>query len=98
MANQTLASAHAAFLNAGLATDIPWANYSKARQRLARQKGQFAAEQHMIDASAALGRAQARLAEKESDLRSAAIREARRERVLPHLIQTRVNEILTALT
>ena len=62
--------------------DASWNAYRKARERLAKQKGRFAAEQGFIDASAAVGRAQARLAEKETLLRSAAFKEAERNLLL----------------
>ena len=98
MADKTLAEAKAAFDKAGLATDIRWANYRKARERLSRQRGQYAAEQGFIDASAALGRAQARLAEKKYELRQAVVRETRREGLSRDRRAARVEEIMTALT
>jgi hypothetical protein len=39
-------------------SDRAWEAYRKARERLARKRGTFAAEQGFIDASAAVGRAQ----------------------------------------
>ena len=51
--------------------DRAWETYRKARERLSRKRGTYAAEQGFIDASAAAARAQAALAAKETALRYA---------------------------
>jgi hypothetical protein len=53
--------AHAAYHRAAARCDATWAAYRKARERLARKRGVFAAEQGFIDASHAVKLAQDRL-------------------------------------
>jgi hypothetical protein len=57
-------------------SDRAWATYRKARERQTRQRGKFAAEQGLIDASAAVGRAQDTLEAKANLLRYACHRHA----------------------
>ena len=89
-------------------SDRTWDNYRKARERLAKQRGKFAAEQGFIDASHAVARATFALDEKETLLRSASFDMATRELTsaararLPFQAPTleqrkaRMEEILTA--
>jgi len=90
--------ARAKYHRAALATDKPWETYRKARERLARRKGQFSAEQAFIDAGQAVARAQERLVSAEHKLRCAAVAEARAERANLSVGKTgaRAEEILTA--
>lgn len=67
------------YYRAAATCDRTWAAYRKARERQAKKRGTFAAEQGLIDASEAVGRAQSALYEREDQLRSAALKEAERE-------------------
>lgn len=90
--------------------DRAWDAYRKARERQQRKRGTYAAEQAMIDASQAVGRAQNALDEKETLLRSACFHEADRELMssararIPFKVPTlaerklRLEEIYTAAT
>lgn len=73
------AKARADYHRVAATSDRAWDNYRKARDRLAKQRGKFAAEQGFIDASHAVGRAMSALDEKEDLLRSACFAEATRE-------------------
>ena len=89
-------------------SDRAWEAYRKARERLAKQRGKYAAEQGFIDAGQAVARAQAALDAKETELRSACFAEATRELTSaararlpfrePDLLErkARMEEILTA--
>lgn len=52
-------------------SDRAWLTYRKARERREKHRGTYAAEQGVIDASAAVGRAQDNLADKAVILRRA---------------------------
>lgn len=68
--------ARADYHRAAAMCDRPWENYRKARERLAKQRGQFAAEQGFIEAGQAVARAADRLDEKEAILWKSCMAEA----------------------
>ena len=78
-------------------SDNAWNAYRKARERLAKKRETFAAQQAFIDAGQAVARAQDRLAEKETLLRSAAFQLATDEltsRATPAELTVRMEQIL----
>ena len=108
MKTPDFAKARADYHRVAATCDRAWEAYRKARERLARHKGRYTAEQGFIDAGQAVGRAQSALDEKETLLRSACFNEATRELMssararLPFKAptleekKTRMEEILTA--
>jgi hypothetical protein len=66
----------AAYRRAEEASDRAWEAYRKAREKLARRRGTFAAEQGAIDAGLAVAKAQSKLDERETELRSACFQRA----------------------
>jgi hypothetical protein len=79
MKTPDFAKARADYHRVAATCDRAWDNYRKARERLAKHKGRFSAEQGFIDASQAVGRAALALDEKETLLRSASFHMADRE-------------------